>query len=255
MPVPYRVKYGLSVGEAPGIPVADALSNLMGLSLTISDKIKIDADGHIFLDVLEKPPTNASAATGAITVSGPAKLGDKITIGDTIYIVGDNVDISGGTKLQASATFVCEGPVTDGEIIVVGDEQYEVDYDGIIGEGNIPIPLASKASSATATINITGPGSDGDALSINGITFALDVDGGVMSGQKRVDISSDQTASAVVTAMKIVINATPEAGVTAVDGDGETIVLTAIAPGTAGNEISISLSDGFLETFRITKLH
>lgn len=245
MPVPYRVKYGLSVGNAPGIPVIDTLANFRGLSLTINDRTTIDASGHFFLDVADKPPTNAGAATGTLTVNGPARLGDVIDIGDTTYKIGDNIDISGGTKSQATATFVCDGPVADGEVIVIGDERYEIDYDAVVGEGNIIIPLANKAASATAIVNVTGPGLDGETLSINGVTFALDVDGSVMSGQKRVDISSDQTASAVVTAMKIVINATPEAGVTAIDGDGDTIVLTAIVRGAIGNEIALSLSDKF----------
>lgn len=104
--------------------------------------------------------------------------------------------------------------------------------------GTIDKKTPVNATQAVGTITFTGA-VDGvsQTVTIGDDVYEFDTDGAVPDGRILVDVSGGATASDAVTALVAAIteNTTEY---TAVDGDGDTVVVTAAVYGTAGNDIT-----------------
>jgi len=94
----------------------------------------------------------------------------------------------------------------------------------------------ATADAATGTLTFTGVVADGETVTIGSEVYEFDTDDEVTDGNILVDVSGGATASAAVTALVTAITA-ESALVTAVDGSGDTVVLTAVTAGLTGNSI------------------
>lgn len=96
-------------------------------------------------------------------------------------------------------------------------------------------PLAGVK--ATGTLTFTGVVADGQTVTIGSEVYEFDVDSSVTDGNITVDVSGGVTASDAVTALVATITANSTI-VTAVDGTGDTVVVTYNWVGTDGNSIA-----------------
>jgi len=92
-----------------------------------------------------------------------------------------------------------------------------------------------NAVSATGTLTFSGVVADGQIVTIGSRIYEFDTDSSVTEGRVAVDVSGGVTASAAVTALVTSITGDASAVVTAVDGAGDTVVVTAKTKGTVGN--------------------
>ena len=96
----------------------------------------------------------------------------------------------------------------------------------------------SDGLQASGTLTFTGVTDEGELVVIGARTYEFDTGGGVTSGRVAVDISGGASAAQSVTALVAAVNGDSSAIVTAQDGAGNTVVVTADAPGTAGNALA-----------------
>lgn len=120
----------------------------------------------------------------------------------------------------------------NGDKWVIGGELSVIDG-GFI---NLPKKTPVNAVAATGTLTFTDAASDGETVTIGKNIYEFDTGDGVAEGNIAVDISGGATAPTVVTAL--VTAMTENADVTAVDGTGDTVVITAKIKGTAANTIA-----------------
>lgn len=90
---------------------------------------------------------------------------------------------------------------------------------------------------ATGTLTISGVVADGQTVTIGSKVYEFDTNSTVTAGNIAVDVSGGLTAPAAVTALVSAITANDKV-VDAVDGAGDTVVVTAKAVGTGGNVAS-----------------
>ena len=216
----------------------------------------------------------ATTATGTLTLNGVAKHGETVVINGRTYAfdataaqdAGDvAVDIT-ATAIKAQGTLTIAEPVTAGDCIVVGDSTYVFVANGT---GNSPGEIDLGANEAATKLNIVAAinGSDaystpntkvtasafdddvctltaivggtaGDAIPTaelgQGLTHASNVFNAATLGTTTAGV--DTTAAQAVTALVAAITADTAAVVTAADGAGDTVVLTAKTAGAAGND-------------------
>ena len=99
--------------------------------------------------------------------------------------------------------------------------------------------LTATATRATGTLTFTGTTSDTEYVTIGTRVYEFDTNGSVTAGRVAVDISGGNNAAQSVTALVAAINADASAVVTAEDGSGDTVVVTAITTNaTTGNAIT-----------------
>jgi len=204
------------------------------------------------IELNEDTPVNAAAASKKLVVSGTADDGETISIGDEVYeldvdssVTGDNiaVDISAGTKGQATAKLTLSGSVGEGETFSVGDETYEADYDGEVESGNIQLDLseATGADVAVGIFTITGNVADGETVTIDETTFEFDTDNSVTPGNIKVNVAGNvdkQSACiALATAIEDELNGLFDAEAAASNGDFK-VTVTARIKGTHMNVAS-----------------
>lgn len=96
-------------------------------------------------------------------------------------------------------------------------------------------PLAGVK--AVGTLTFTGVVADTQTVTIGSEVYEFDTTGAVTAGRILVDVSGGVTASDAVTALVAAITAN-SAIVTAVDGTGDTVVVTYKWVGTDGNSIA-----------------
>lgn len=96
----------------------------------------------------------------------------------------------------------------------------------------------SDGEAATGTLTFTSTTSDTETVTIGTRVYEFDTDSTVTSGNVSVDISGGNSASQSVTALVAAINGDSDAVVYAHDGAGDTVVVNAITPGTAGNSLA-----------------
>jgi phage tail sheath gpL-like len=101
---------------------------------------------------------------------------------------------------------------------------------GLVQEGT---PVNGVA--ATGTLTFTGVVTDGQTVTIGTRVYEFDTNATVTAGNVAVDVSGGATASAAVTALVAAITGDTSAVVTAVDGAGDTVVVTAKTKGAAAN--------------------
>lgn len=167
---------------------------------------------------------NVSKATGTLTIDTQPISGNTMTIGTKVY------------------TFVPVGTDTaDGEVSVGADlagAKLAI-VAAINGTDNINTPN-DKASAATFVANdcvITAllGGSAGDSIATTE-TFTAVTN---IFTNDLLESGADSLAPSAITALVAAITASDTQGVGAVDGDGDTVVLTADVAGIVGNAIII----------------
>lgn len=105
----------------------------------------------------------------------------------------------------------------------------------VIPSGTVVTPVKAKG-----TLTFSGSVADGETVTIGDAIYEFDTDEDTVKGNIAVDVSDGVTASDAVTALVAAITANNDSVVTAVDGDGDTVVVTAVVYGTEGNSIAVS---------------
>jgi hypothetical protein len=90
---------------------------------------------------------------------------------------------------------------------------------------------------ATGTLTFTGVVSNGETVTIGNEVYEFVTTGEPTEGNHLVDVSGGVTATQAVTALYSSIESNSYI-VSAVDGEGDTVVITAVNAGTAGNDIA-----------------
>jgi hypothetical protein len=110
---------------------------------------------------------------------------------------------------------------------------------------SVPIAFATSAPvnavAAQGTLTFTDSVSDTETVTIGDDVYEFDTDGteDITEGNIRVDVSGGATASDAVTALVTAITGNTEATYSAVDGDGDTVVVTYETKGTVGNSVEV----------------
>ena len=238
-----RINSGLPGVE--GSPVNAAASGAVleisgvvvhGETLVIINPFVDGADIYEFLATAAQLPTDmtnipvdieasTTKSTGTLTIDTQPTSGNTMTIGEKVYtFVPDGTnnadgEISIGTSLAtAQAAIVAAINGTDGV--------------------NIPHPLVNAADFESDDCVLTAliGGVAGDVIdtteTFTAVTniFAAAVLGG----------GADCSAADAATALVVAITAYDTQGVVAADGAGDTVTLTAVIPGSAGNDIAIA---------------
>jgi len=94
-----------------------------------------------------------------------------------------------------------------------------------------------NAVGSVGTLTFSGVVSDGELVTIGGRIYEFDTDASVTAGHVLVDVSGGATAPAAVTALVAAITGDTSAVVSAVDGAGDTVDVTALVKGVAGDLI------------------
>ena len=214
-----------------------------------------DNNGDIIIENLttSKPEfkfITATYATGIFTLTDGVSDKETVTIGNDVFefdinnvITSGNilVDISGGTKVQASCTFTLDETVFDGEKINIGDDIYEIDTDGNFEEGNIQVDLSLSAVAATGTLTFTSVPINGETVRIGYDVYEFDTNSNVTAGNIRVNINSISTIDNIITVLVDVINNKTNENITATaDLVGDSVLITCTIPGSIGNTIVTS---------------
>ncbi len=217
---------------------------------------------------------NPVYASGVLSISNVAKDGETVTIGDDVYefcadaaqslASGSDyaIDIEAKTK-KSTGTLTASTNPTAGEKLTIGPSGDTTEYTFVAAENfdaKGKIPLGANAAATQANIVKAINGTDGvndpneyvrlgafnaageatvTALVGGSIGNAIgttdDITGGF--GAATLGGGEDCSAANAVTALVSAINAN-SAIATAADGDGDTVVVTAKAPGAAGNAIA-----------------
>jgi len=220
-------------------------------------------------------PVNAVAATGTLTIGGVVIDGETVTIGDDVYefcadamqtITGDNiaVDIE-AVSTKSQGTLTIDTQPTAGNTMTIGTKVYTfvpVGTANADGEVSVGTDLATAKTAIVAAIN----GTDSVNIAHTQVTataFAVNdcVITALIGGTAGDLIATTETFTAItnvfdavtlgtttsgvdcvqadaVTALALAITTSDTQGVGAVDGVGDTVVLTADTKGVAGNSIA-----------------
>jgi len=192
-------------------------------------------------------PVAGVKANGTLTISGVVSDTQTCTIGSNVYEFDINNSITAGRikvdvanlRNQATGTLTFSGVVADAETVTIGTRVYEFDFNDSITEGNVKVDISAGGTAATGTLTFSGATSDGETVVIGNRTYEFDTDNNVSAvDHVRVDISGGATAAASVTALVAAITGDQDvAAVIAVDGEGDTVVVTSRVKGTTGNNI------------------
>ncbi len=215
----------------------------------LDEVIKIDSDGMVYIPT--GSPDVATAADGILTFDGVVNSGETITIGEDVYeftlgggVATDviEVDLSGGTNVEATGSITVLGMPLEGETITVDDFVLEFDTDGVVESGNVAIDLSGGTTAfADQRLEITDAVADGETIVIGADTYEIDVDGdGVASGNIAIYMDAEGAADKSVSVFIIAsaINGNPDSPVTAAATSGThgRIVVTAKHGGAAVHE-------------------
>lgn len=231
--------------------------------------------GLIKEGITEGTPVNPVKATATLEVTGVVVDGETVSIGDDVYEfcadeaqtktaqVNIAVDISANAG-KATGTLTMDTQPTSGDTVTIGTKVYTfvpVGTDTADGEVSIGADLAEAKANLVAAINgddafnlphplvsaaefvgddcvITAlvGGVAGNAISTTEtFTAVTNIFAAVTLGT-----GTDCTAANAITALVAAITASDTEGVGAVDGAGDTIVLTADVAGIAANEITLA---------------
>lgn len=97
---------------------------------------------------------------------------------------------------------------------------------------------AVNAVAADGALTFSGVVSDGETVTIGADVYEFDTDAEVTEGNILVDVSGGATAADAVTALVAAITANTGSVVSAVDGTGDVVNVTAKTKGAAGNTIA-----------------
>ncbi len=210
----------------------------------------IDEYGVSATKFIRGTPNIGTKARAYLEISGGVSDGDQVILDGTAYEfdTDDSVeegsvklDISKGTKTQASAALTVESFPVDEDTLTVGDDVYEIDALGSgVEAGNIRVDISAKYAKATATLEFTNVVSDGEIVEINGVNFEIDTDGEITEGNVKVWVGANTSAGAAIIALAAAINLNADCGVNVADGAGDTLVATAKEFGEYANEFTVS---------------
>jgi len=220
-------------------------------------------------------PVNAVAATGTLTISGVVIDGETVTIGDDVYefcadvaqtVTGDNIAIDiTAVSTKSQGTLTIDTQPTAGNTMTIGTKVYTfvpVGTANADGEVSVGTDLATAKTAIVAAINGTDSVNTAHtqvtaaAFAVNNCVITALI-GGVAgdliattetftAGSNIFDAVTLGTTTAgvdcvqadAVTALALAITTSDTQGVGAVDGAGDTVVLTVDTKGVAGNSIA-----------------
>lgn len=261
----------LSQVRDPDIKLGDIIQNI----ISAMDNL-VGEPGADGITIVAGTPVNAANAGETLTISGVAKAGETVTIGDDVYEftadANDTVSAEGNiavdieaSTVKSSGTLTMDTQPTSGDTITIGEKTYifvPVGTDNADGEVSIGDDLAGAKLALVAAINgaddhntahplvtaaafgvadtcvitaIVG-GTAGDGID-TAETFTA---GSNIFAAAKLAGGSDCSAANAVTALVGTITLEDTQGVSAADGDGNTVVLTADVAGVIGNEIGVS---------------
>jgi len=230
--------------------IVTLLRSLQGIEVGPNEAplLVIDADGNWIGFTKEQTPEKTATAAGEFTLTDPVVDGETVTIGTDIYefdidaaVTEGNilVDVSAGTKTQATATLDLTGiSLLDGETVTVGDDVYEATTTGTVSGTNFAIDLSLVSTAASGTLTFTGVVSDGEVVVIGDDTYEFDTDDSVTEGNIQVFVGANTDAPSAVIALVAAIEAAGTEAVSAVDGAGDTVVVTGNYHRSADNSIA-----------------
>lgn len=247
--------------------ILNNMSKVLDKNVSLGDIIQ----GLITASCTSGTPVNASAATGTLTLTGVVKDGETVTIGTDVYefatdaaksvVVGNiPVDIAARTT-AASVVLTMDTQPTAGDTFTLGTTTYifvPVGTANAAGEVSIGADLAAAKVNLVAAINGTDEFNDPHAL-VSAGEFVADactitaLKGGTggntiastetfttgtnVFATTTLATGADCSAANAILDLVDEITASDTQGVTAVDGTGDTIVITADVAGVAGNDI------------------
>ena len=220
-------------------------------------------------------PVNAVAATATLDVTGVVIDGETVTIGSDVYeFVTDaaktktspaNIAVDIKAKTTASTgTLTMAAQPTAGDTVTIGDKTYIFVPAGTansVGEVSIGTNLSGAqaalvaAINGTDTINTPHPLARAGAFAANASVITALWGGTVgdtiattetftsasnLFAATTLGSGANCTAANAITALVAAITIHDTHGVIAVEGTGDTVVLTAETAGVAGNEIAVS---------------
>ena len=244
----------LSMIHDPDVKLGDILAAIIGQSAE------------------EGTPVNAANASGTLTISGVVKDGEKVTIGTDIYeFLSDAdqtktspgniaVDIEANT-VKATGTLTMDTQPMPGDTITIGPKTYifvPVGTDNADGEISIGADLAAAQAALVGAINgldglnTAHPSVTAGAFASDDCVITAKIGGTVgnsiattetftaatnVFASGTLGTGADCSAANAVTALAAAIMANDTVGVSAADGAGDTVVLTANIAGAAANSI------------------
>ena len=220
-------------------------------------------------------PVNAVAASGTLTLTGVALDGEKVNIGSDVYefAADDAQDVDAGSiavditsyATKAQGTLSMATQPTSGDTITIGEKVYTFVPDGTEnadGEVSVGENIAGAQANLVAAINgtdgintahtlVTAADFETDACVLTAIiggtagndiatteTFTDETDAFDATKLGTTTAGVDCTAGNAITALAAAITASDTEGVGGVDGEGDTLALTADTAGAAGNSIT-----------------
>lgn len=138
--------------------------------------------------------------------------------------------------VKATGTLTISGVVSDTQTVTIGTNVYEFDTDDTFTAGRIQVDVADLRNQATGTLTFTGISVVTQTVTIGTEVYEFCTETPT-EGNIAVVIGADTSADTAVTELADAINANSELVTAVADTDADTIVVTAIARGTAGNAI------------------
>jgi hypothetical protein len=199
--------------------------------------------------VTEGTPVNAEAAAGVWT-AGVMSDGEYVEIGDETYefdadasVSGENiaVDISGGTKTQATGSLTFIGAAKEGDYFQIGNEVYELDYDGSVTQGRTQIDLSGAASAdyAVGVFTLTDVVADGQTVTLKDKIYEFDTNDAVTEGNIKVNVAGALDKQSACVALAAMIEATDGdlfSAVASLSGADWIVTVTSKFKGTGPND-------------------
>lgn len=215
------------------------------------------------------PPSEGVQARAILTIGGSVSDGDTVTVGAHTYefdtngiVVSGNirVDVSGGATAPAAVTALVaamadtghaakgfltfSGVVSDGELVTIGADIFEFDTNSSVTAGHIAVDVSGGATAPDAvtalvsaiTASATEPISAAD---VTGDVVRVTYDT-VGTAGNAIGSTTDCANGAWAAATLLGGVAVGAKLVSAIDGAGDTVEVTAEEQGTAGNSIGKS---------------
>lgn len=140
---------------------------------------------------------------------------------------------------KATGTLTISGVVSDQQNVVIGDNTYEFDMDNNLANGlAIQVDVADLRNQATGTLTFSGVAVVEQTVTIGGTEVYEFCTATPTGSNIAVVIGADTSADNAVTKLADAINANSTLVSAVASTTADTVVLTAIARGTAGNAIT-----------------
>jgi hypothetical protein len=256
--------------------ILNGMSHIRNMDVSLGDTVQALIAALNATETVTGTPVNAVNAKAALTLTGVAKHGEMVTIGEDVYeFVADTaktttdpanipVDIK-ASATASSGTLTMATQPTAGDTVTIGGSEYifvPVGTDTAPGEVSVGANVAEAQAALVAAINGTDDDFNDPHPFVRAGAFADNVSvitaliggtagdeiattetftaAGNLFGATTLGSGADCTAAHAVTALVTAITASDTQGVGAADGTGDVVDLTADAAGVAGNEIAVA---------------